>query len=612
MPTINQLPTADTLQTDDLIPIYSSANGDARKASVNTFAELVADQVNELVVAPGNAVPQAPTPSGAAGIGIKYSREDHSHPSDAPEAANVAPADPAPAAVIGVSDRYAREDHAHESDAPTASTVVPSAPTTLGTIGISAEYARADHTHPSDAPVGSNATPQPPGLSGSPGGSAQFSRADHVHISDAPPPATATPLAASGSGAVGVATKYAREDHVHPSDGSGTVTSVSVVSANGLAGSVANATTTPAITLSTTISGVLKGNGTAISAATMGTDYSPPILAKDEGSTLTSAMTSINFTGAGVTATNSGNDVTVNIPGGGGSGTVTSVSVVSANGLAGTVANATTTPAITLTTSVTGILKGDGTAISAAVAGDFPTLNQNTTGTASNVTGTVAVANGGTGTTTLGAKGILFGNGTSAVGVTGAGTAGQVLTSNGAGVDPTFQTLSAGGGSVTLIASVTPTAAANIDIFGVVTSAYDSVIVIGENIAPQSSPSEINMRIATGASTVDSGATAYKIGTYTASSTTGASSITVTNTVHDAGNSGSSTFRIDIDGVGASIRRRIQCSSFDFNSSSAFVTKSSINGHDGAAALTGLRFFLGAGGNFNAAGKILVYGIKNT
>lgn len=48
----------------------------------------------------------------------------------------------------------------------------------------------------------------------------------------------------------------------------GTVTTVSVVSANGFAGTVANATTTPAITLSTTITGILQGNGTAISAAT--------------------------------------------------------------------------------------------------------------------------------------------------------------------------------------------------------------------------------------------------------------------------------------------------------------------------------------------------------
>jgi hypothetical protein len=58
--------------------------------------------------------------------------------------------------------------------------------------------------------------------------------------------------------------------------GSGTVTSVSVVSANGFAGSVATATSTPAITVSTSITGVLKGNGTAISAATAGTDYVTP------------------------------------------------------------------------------------------------------------------------------------------------------------------------------------------------------------------------------------------------------------------------------------------------------------------------------------------------
>jgi hypothetical protein len=59
-------------------------------------------------------------------------------------------------------------------------------------------------------------------------------------------------------------------------NGSGTVTSASVVSANGFAGTVATATTTPAITLTTSITGVLKGNGTALSAATAGTDYVAP------------------------------------------------------------------------------------------------------------------------------------------------------------------------------------------------------------------------------------------------------------------------------------------------------------------------------------------------
>lgn len=60
--------------------------------------------------------------------------------------------------------------------------------------------------------------------------------------------------------------------------GSGTVTSVSVATANGLAGTVANPTSTPAITLKTTVTGLLKGNGTSgvISAAVSGTDYAPP------------------------------------------------------------------------------------------------------------------------------------------------------------------------------------------------------------------------------------------------------------------------------------------------------------------------------------------------
>jgi hypothetical protein len=58
--------------------------------------------------------------------------------------------------------------------------------------------------------------------------------------------------------------------------GSGSVTTVSVASANGFAGTVANASTTPAITLTTSISGVLKGSSSALAAATAGTDFVAP------------------------------------------------------------------------------------------------------------------------------------------------------------------------------------------------------------------------------------------------------------------------------------------------------------------------------------------------
>jgi hypothetical protein len=64
----------------------------------------------------------------------------------------------------------------------------------------------------------------------------------------------------------------------------------------------------------------------------------------------------------------------------------------------------------------------------------------------STITTPVSVANGGTGATTFTDAGVLIGNGTSAVQVTSAGTAGQVLTSNGAGVDPTFQAVAGGTG----------------------------------------------------------------------------------------------------------------------------------------------------------------------
>lgn len=55
---------------------------------------------------------------------------------------------------------------------------------------------------------------------------------------------------------------------------SGTITAVSVVSANGLAGTSSGGAT-PALTLSTSVTGLLKGNGTAISAAVANTDYVP-------------------------------------------------------------------------------------------------------------------------------------------------------------------------------------------------------------------------------------------------------------------------------------------------------------------------------------------------
>jgi hypothetical protein len=119
----------------------------------------------------------------------------------------------------------------------------------------------------------------------------------------------------------------------------GTVTSVSVVSANGFAGTVANATTTPAITLTTSISGILYGNGTAVAATTVsaplsysaGTLSIPVATASANGYLSSTDWTTFNNKG---------------------SGTVTSVAALTlgttGTDLSSTVANGTTTPVITL------------------------------------------------------------------------------------------------------------------------------------------------------------------------------------------------------------------------------------------------------------------------
>ena len=90
-------------------------------------------------------------------------------------------------------------------------------------------------------------------------------------------------------------------------------------------------------------------------------------------------------------------------------------------------------------------LRGNGTNVvmSTIQAADVPTLNQNTTGTASNVTGVVAVANGGTGLSSTPVNGALdIGNGT--------GFTRTTLTA-GTGIS-----ISNGAGSITIASSVTP------------------------------------------------------------------------------------------------------------------------------------------------------------
>ncbi len=150
------------------------------------------------------------------------------------------------------------------------------------------------------------------------------------------------------------------------------VTSISVASANGLAGTSSGGTT-PILTLSTTVNGIVKGNGTALSAATDGTDY----LSSSTGVKLDQTVgQTIGATGARLTklwAT----DITV-----------TNAITGSITGNAGTVTNGVYTTDVTTTSTASKILQRDSNAN--AFANNFLSAYTTTATAAGTTTLTVA------------------------------------------------------------------------------------------------------------------------------------------------------------------------------------------------------------------------------
>lgn len=162
-----------------------------------------------------------------------------------------------------------------------------------------------------------------------------------------------------------------------------------------------------------------------------------------------------NVTAAGTLAT-----VNSNV-GAFGSATAAGTFTVNGKGLITAAASATITPAVG---SITGLGTGVATALAVNVgSAGAPVLFNGAGGTPSSLTLTNAtglpVAGGGTGAASLTAYAVLCGGTTSTSAVqpiASVGTAGQVLTSNGAGALPTFQAAGGGGGGTKTYAFFTP------------------------------------------------------------------------------------------------------------------------------------------------------------
>ena len=206
----------------------------------------------------------------------------------------------------------------------------------------------------------------------------------------------------------------------------GTVTAVSVNSSNGFAGTSSGGAT-PALTLSTTVTGVLKGNGTTISAATAGTDYAA-------ATTGTNAQLLANNGSGGFSNVTVGSGLNL------ATGTLTATAAAQVYPGAG-IANSTGTAwGTSYTTS------GSGTVVALATSPSFttPTLGVATATTVNKVTLT-APATGSTLTIadgkTLTASNTLTFTGTDASSVA-FGAGGTVIYSGGALGTPSSGTLS--------------------------------------------------------------------------------------------------------------------------------------------------------------------------
>ena len=275
---------------------------------------------------------------------------------------------------------------------------------------------------------------------------------------------TGPALAVSAAGTLGqVLTSAGAGTPTWSAAATGTVTSVSVVSANGLAGTVATATTTPAITLSTTITGLLKGNGTAISAATSGTDYAPAtsgtsiLYGNGAGGFSNVAIgTGVAFAGGTLSATGSG-------------GTVTSVAALTlgttGTDLSSTVANGTTTPVITLqvptaSASNRGALSAaDWTTFNSKGSGTVTSVAQSFTGGLISVAGSPITSSGTLALTVAGTSGgIPYFSSASTWATSAALTASALVVGGGAGAAPASTTT--GTGVVTALGVNTGTAGA--------------------------------------------------------------------------------------------------------------------------------------------------------
>ncbi len=167
---------------------------------------------------------------------------------------------------------------------------------------------------------------------------------------------------------------------------------------------------------------------------------------------------------------------------------------------------------------------------------------------------------------------------------------------------------------MTLLATLTPTAAAAVNSLNVFTSAYNRYLIIGEGIYNSTNASNLLMRLAV-AGALDTGSNYYRSGSFsTTAATVGSTSISIniTNTVWNAGLGINFAIEVLNTNDAATLKSVFSRANYQHGVAPNYTTDVVACAYPAANALTGVGFLWGSGANFAAQGSIRIYGISNT
>lgn len=161
-----------------------------------------------------------------------------------------------------------------------------------------------------------------------------------------------------------------------------------------------------------------------------------------------------------------------------------------------------------------------------------------------------------------------------------------------------------------LLSTITPTAVSNIDALNVFTSQYDDYMIIMDGIKPNANDS-LKFRFAN-AGVVDSGSKYYSNNFGTNSSSVVTQGDAGAQTIDSTGKGGNGTINVRNANDATNLKTLDGLWTGQVVPTTFGNALGRWNAYDSANAISGIRFFWNSGSNFQASGKIRIYGIINS